>query len=59
MSWLELWMERKTSTLTTGLLMMVVGAGFTGIAGAMAALTARVRRLERKVDGDDGSGDGS
>jgi hypothetical protein len=45
-------MERKTSTLTTGLLMMVVGSGFVGIAGALGSLAVRVRKLERKVDGD-------
>lgn len=59
MNWLELWMERKTSTLTTGLLMMAVGSGFLAAAGALGSLVARVRRLERKVNGDDGSGDGS
>jgi hypothetical protein len=45
-------MERKTSVLTTGVLLITVGAGFLSAAGALASLVARVRKLEKKREGD-------
>jgi hypothetical protein len=51
---LEAWMTTKTSTLTTGIMLITMGAGFLGAFGALVSLGARVRKLEKKGDSDAG-----